>query len=39
MEEDVEHLKDVKEDFEYSLEHRTSLTNEEYLNAHRKKYR
>ena len=36
MEEDIEHLEDIKENFEYSLEHRTSLTNEEYLNAHRK---
>lgn len=36
MEEDIKHLEDIKENFEYSLEHRTSLTNEEYLNAHRK---
>lgn len=36
MEEDIEHLKDIKEDFKYSVEHRTSITNEEYLNAHRK---
>ncbi len=36
MEEDIKHLEDIKENFEYSLEHRTNLTNEEYLNAHRK---
>ena len=36
MEEDIKHLEDIKENFEYSLERRTSLTNEEYLNAHRK---
>ena len=36
MEEDIKHLEEIKENFEYSLEHRTSLTDEEYLNAHRK---
>lgn len=35
MEEDIEHLKDIKENFDYNVKYRTSLT-EEYLNAHRK---